>query len=86
MTGIICRAPFTKLYKTLKKKKKKKKRENNTHQLKSNHHLIDTRCIFKKVNEEKIEKKNSAEHVLYNELEQTNALHLGVLKENSHSW
>ena len=69
MTGIIYCAPFTKLYKNLKKKggggqqktkkkkKKEKKWENDTHQLKSNHHLIDTRCIFKKVNEEKIEKK-----------------------------
>lgn len=44
------------------------------------------RCIVKKIIEEKIEKKNGAEHVLYNELEQTNALHLSVLKENSHSW
>ena len=51
----------------------------NKYQLKSNHQLIDTRCIFKKIKEEKIE-KNGTQHVLYDELEQTNALHLSVLK------
>ena len=66
-------------------KKKRAGGGDNKYQLKSNHQLIDTRCIFKKIKEEKIE-KNGTEHVLYDELEQTNALHLSVLKENSHSW